>query len=42
MADLKLRTLPDRIPVKLAISISPELKCALEVLSHFRDAGERP
>lgn len=30
MADLKLAKLPERIPVKLAISISPELKRNLD------------
>lgn len=29
MADLRLRRLPDRTPVKIAISISPELSQAL-------------
>ena len=29
MADLKLSKLPDRTPVKLAISISPDLHAAL-------------
>lgn len=30
MADLKLARLPDRVPVKLTISISPELHRTLE------------
>jgi hypothetical protein len=30
VADLKLPRLPDRTPVKLAISISPELRHALD------------
>jgi hypothetical protein len=30
VADLKLSKLPDRTPVKLAISITPELKRALD------------
>lgn len=30
MADLKLPRLPDRTPVRLTISISPELKRALD------------
>jgi hypothetical protein len=29
MADLKLAKLPDRTPVKLAISVTPDLHCAL-------------
>jgi hypothetical protein len=29
MADLKLRKLPDRTPVKITISVSPELHAAL-------------
>ncbi len=37
MADLKLRRLPDRVPVKLAISVSPELDRALQ---DYADAYE--
>lgn len=31
MADLKLGRLPDRTPVKLAITITPDLQSALQV-----------
>lgn len=30
MADLKLARLPDRVPVKLTIAVSPELKADLD------------
>lgn len=30
MAELKLSKLPDRVPVKITISLPPDLKCALE------------
>jgi hypothetical protein len=37
MADLKLGRIPDRVPVKLAISVSPELHRALQ---EYADAYE--
>jgi hypothetical protein len=38
MADLKLRKLPDRTPVKVTISISPELNQALGAYAEmYRD-----
>ena len=30
MAEIKLAKLPDRMPVKLTIAVSPELHCALK------------
>jgi hypothetical protein len=35
MADLKLRKLPDRTPVKVTISISPELNQALRAYAEM-------
>jgi len=43
MANLKLPKLPDRTPVKLTITISPELKAVLEAYASAYEAayGER-
>ena len=44
MADIKLGRLPDRTPVKLALSVSPELHRSLSDYAEFyREAyGEAP
>ncbi len=35
MADLKLRRLPDRVPVKLTVTVEPDLHKALQIYTDY-------